>query len=102
MNLSIICVNWNSEEYLRKCIASIYKNTNGIAFEIIVVDNASPAGKVNTLKEEFPEIKVVQSDENIGFARANNLGFKHSTGRYILILNPDTELVGPVKKRRKK
>jgi GT2 family glycosyltransferase len=95
MNLSIICVNWNSEEYLRKCIASIYKNTNGIAFEIIVVDNASPAGKVNTLKEEFPEIKVVQSDENIGFARANNLGFKHSTGRYILILNPDTELVGP-------
>jgi hypothetical protein len=95
MDLSIICVNWNSEEYLRQCIASIYENTHGISFEIVVVDNASPAGKVETLKEEFPEIRIVKSQMNIGFARANNLAFKHSTGRYILILNPDTKLVGP-------
>jgi GT2 family glycosyltransferase len=95
MDLSIIFVNWNSEDYLRNCIASIYSNTKGISFETIVVDNASPAGNVDALKENFPEIKIIKSQENLGFARANNLGFKNSSGSFVLILNPDTKLVGP-------
>lgn len=95
MDVSIILVNWNSEDYLRNCIASIYQNTREISFETIVVDNASPGGNVDALMEDFPEITIVKSKENLGFARANNLGFRHSSGSYVLILNPDTKLVGP-------
>jgi N-acetylglucosaminyl-diphospho-decaprenol L-rhamnosyltransferase len=95
MNLSIICVNWNSLDYLRECIPSIYEYTSGISFEIIVVDNASPEGGAELLKEEFPGIFLIQSKDNLGFAGANNLGFKYSTGDYILLLNPDTKLISP-------
>jgi GT2 family glycosyltransferase len=92
MDLSIICVNWNSVAYLRECIASVYQQTRGLSFEIIVVDNASPEGGVDELKEEFPETVVIKSSENIGFARANNLGFRRARGEYVLLLNPDTKL----------
>lgn len=95
MDLSIICVNWNSLDYLRKCLARIYAETKGITFEIIVVDNASPEGRVETLVEHFPGVRIIQSEENLGFARANNLGCKHAQGEYVLLLNPDTELRGP-------
>jgi N-acetylglucosaminyl-diphospho-decaprenol L-rhamnosyltransferase len=95
MNLSIICVNWNSVDYLRECIASIYQNTREISFEIIVVDNASPQGGVEALQDQFPQITIVKSDRNLGFAGANNVGFEKSCGDYVLFLNPDTELVGP-------
>jgi len=95
MDLSIIFVNWNAVDYLRECIASIYENTKGLSLEIIVVDNASPAGNVDTLKAPFPQIAIIKSPENLGFAKANNLGFTHSTGALVLILNPDTKLVGP-------
>jgi GT2 family glycosyltransferase len=95
LDVSIVCVNWNSVDYLRECIASIYENTHGISFEIIVVDNASPQGGVEVLKDEFPEITILKSSKNIGFAAANNLGFKESSGEYVLFLNPDTKLMGP-------
>jgi GT2 family glycosyltransferase len=95
MELSIICVNWNAVDYLRECIGSIYRNTQGITFEIIVVDNASPQKDVETLKEQFPGITIIKSDQNLGFAGANNIGFTKSTGEYVLFLNPDTELIGP-------
>lgn len=94
-DVSIICVNWNSLAYLRECLTSIYQHTSGIRCEIIVVDNASPEGGVDVLKAEFPEITIVKSDKNLGFAGANNLGFRHSSGSYVLLLNPDTRLVGP-------
>jgi len=93
MELSIIFVNWNSVNYLRECIDSIYEHTQGIAFEIIVVDNASPEGGVDALKQQFPEIVLIKSGKNLGFAGANNLGFKQSTGKYVLFLNPDTKLL---------
>jgi GT2 family glycosyltransferase len=95
MDLSIICVNWNSLEYLTDCIASIYENTHGVTFEVIVVDNASPEQGVETLKNTFCDLIIIESSENLGFARANNLGFTHSSGRYVLLLNPDTRIVGP-------
>lgn len=95
MDLSIICVNWNSLRYLRECIASVYEQTNGIAFEIIVVDNASPEGGVDSLLEQFPEVVIIKSADNLGFARANNLGFRSATGELVLLLNPDTLLKGP-------
>ncbi len=94
MELSIICVNWNSLDYLRECIASIYEHSPSTSFEIIVVDNASPEGGIETLAKEFPEIKIVESKDNLGFARANNLGFRNSTGELLLLLNPDTKVLG--------
>jgi GT2 family glycosyltransferase len=95
MDLSIIFVNWNSVDYLRECIASVYENTHDLKFEIIVVDNASPVKGVDSLSEQFPDVIVLKSEKNIGFAGANNIGFKKSIGEYVLFLNPDTLLVGP-------
>ena len=93
MMLSIIFVNWNSTAYLRECITSIHRWTSGIPFEIIVVDNASPAADVDVLKEQFGQITLLKSPYNLGFARANNLGFRHSRGDVLLFLNPDTKLI---------
>src|SRR3989338_443802 len=94
MELSIIIVNWNALDYLCECIASIYENTGGIQFEIIVVDNASIKGDINVLKEPFPDVIIIKSRQNLGFAGANNLGCRQAKGEYVLFLNPDTKLVG--------
>jgi hypothetical protein len=93
--LSIICVNWNSEAYLLACIASIFACPPPLPFEIIVVDNASPDGSPDRLLNQFPQVTLIKSDTNLGFAAANNLGFRHCKGEYILLLNPDTEVLGP-------
>jgi GT2 family glycosyltransferase len=92
MDLSIIIVNWKSADYLRACIESIYRETTGIDFEAIVVDNASGDDSERMVGEEFPQAQFIQCGENLGFARANNLGFGHATGDCVLFLNPDTEL----------
>jgi N-acetylglucosaminyl-diphospho-decaprenol L-rhamnosyltransferase len=93
--LSIICVNWNSLDYLLSCVSSIYENTHELSFEIIVFDNASSEGKIETVTKQFPRIKLIKSDRNVGFAAGNNLAFRQSLGQYILLLNPDTKLIGP-------
>jgi GT2 family glycosyltransferase len=95
MDVSIIYVNWKSEDYIKESIESVYDHTHGLQFEIIVVDNASPSGRVEVLKEFFPQITLIKSDKNLGFAGANNLGFHGSSGKYILFLNPDTKLMNP-------
>ena len=95
MELSIIYVNWNSLEYLRESISSVYRYTHGLEFEVIVVDNASSERGVDSLKTLFPNIHILKSDKNLGFAGANNLGFRKSTGEYVLFLNPDTTLFEP-------
>ena len=93
--LSIIIVNWNSTAYLLKCIESIYRYTHETEFEIIVVDNASPDDDVRLVKHQFPDVVLIESSENLGFARANNLGFRASSGEYVVFLNPDTILINP-------
>lgn len=92
--LSIVIVNWNSADYLRKCLYSIRRGTEGLPYEIIVVDNASGDDCSEMLRVSFPDAHFIQAGENLGFARANNLGYAHSCGEYILFLNPDTEVVG--------
>jgi GT2 family glycosyltransferase len=94
IDLSIIIVNWNSKDYLQKCISSILDNTLGIEFEIIVVDSASFDGCGEMLKQQYPQVLFIQSEKNLGFAGANNLGFQNSSGRNLLFLNPDTEVIG--------
>ena len=93
-DLSIIIVNWNSAVFMRKCLASISENRGTLNIEVIVVDNASYDGCQEIIAAEFPGVCFIQSPENLGFARANNLGFEHSSGRNLLFLNPDTEVVG--------
>jgi N-acetylglucosaminyl-diphospho-decaprenol L-rhamnosyltransferase len=92
-DLSILIVNWRSADFLRKCLSSIYANTRGVQFEIIVVDNASFDGSAEMVQSVFPKVRYIQSEENLGFAKANNLAFSYSRGKHILFLNPDTEVV---------
>jgi GT2 family glycosyltransferase len=95
MDLTIIIINWKSVDFVRKCLPSIYAHTRRITFEILVLDNASFDGCGEMIRKEFPAVRFIQSQENLGFARGNNLGVEHSTGRMLLFLNPDTEVVGP-------
>jgi GT2 family glycosyltransferase len=92
MDVSIVIVNWNSLPDLRACLASVYRYTHTFTFEIIVVDNASSDGCEATIRKEFPEVIFHRNDTNLGFGRANNLGFALSSGGLILFLNPDTEI----------
>lgn len=93
VELSIIIVNWHSADYVLDCIRSIYKNTRTIKYEIIVVDNASFDDCKEKLIKEYPDVIFLQSQENLGFGRANNLGAKNAKGDVLLFLNPDTEVM---------
>ena len=72
VDLSIIIVNWNSKDHLRKCINSILSETHGIEFEIVVLDNASFDGCNEMLRRNFPQVRFIQSEGNLGFAKANH------------------------------
>jgi GT2 family glycosyltransferase len=93
MDLSIIIVNWNSANDVRKCVASIFAGTRDVRFEVIVVDSASFDGCGDMLAGEFPEVHFIQSRDNIGFGRANNLAANSAVGELLLFLNPDTEVL---------
>ena len=90
MKLSVIIVNYKVKHYLEQCLRSVAEASRGIAVEIIVVDNASGDGSVEYLRERFPDVTIIASEENLGFARANNLAIRNSHGQYVLLLNPDT------------
>lgn len=92
-DLSIIIVNWNTRDLLRNCLRSIYDGTKNLSFEVFMIDNASADGSPEMVKKEFPQVKLIRNKENLGFARGNNEGFSRAKGRYVLILNPDTEVV---------
>lgn len=91
--LSIIIVNWNSAEYLRACLTSIFSAQCDFLFEVLVIDNGSYDGCGQVLRREFPQVRFLQSPQNLGFAAANNRAFAFSTGKNLLFLNPDTEVV---------
>ena len=91
MKLSVVIVNYNVKYYLEQCLRSACKAVCNVASaEIIVVDNDSTDGSIEYLKERFPDVVFIASNENLGFARANNLAIKQSKGEYVLLLNPDT------------
>ena len=92
-DLSVIIVNWNSKDYVRQCLASLFSHCAGVSLEVVVVDNGSFDGCDQMLADQFPAVIFVQSGVNLGFARANNLGVRHASGRYLLFLNPDTEFI---------
>ena len=94
MDLSIIIVNWNSADYLRKCLRSIHETVKNLNYEVNVIDNASYDGADAIIAQEFPSVRFIQSSKNLGFARANNEAFKASSGQSVVFLNPDTEVQG--------
>jgi GT2 family glycosyltransferase len=93
MDVSVCIVNWNTKDMLANCINSLLDKTCGISYEIIIVDNNSADGSAEMIRHCFPQCKLVDSKQNLGFARGNNLGFREATGKYILFLNPDTILI---------
>ncbi len=92
IDISIIIVNYNVKDFLFQCLKSIEKSEQNLNVEVIVVDNNSTDGSVNYLSPLFPRVNFIALEENLGFSRANNLGFKNAKGKYFLILNPDTIL----------
>lgn len=92
MSLSILIVNWRSEAFVRQCLHSLRAHCADLAPQIIVVDGGSFDGCGAMIAAEFPGVDFVQSPQNVGFGRANNLGFGRVTGEALLLLNPDTEV----------
>ncbi len=90
--MSIAIVNWNTLELLRDCLASIRIAAEQLAgrVETVVVDNASSDGSAAMVAKEFPEVVLIESAENRGFAGGTNLAIERGSGRYVLLLNPDT------------
>jgi len=92
--LSVIIVNWNVRDLLQRALASVYASWDGKpGLEIIVVDNASHDGSVAMLRADFPEVVVIANTENRGFPGGNNQGLAAATGDFLLLLNPDTEII---------
>ena len=93
MDFSIIIVNYNSKRLLYNCVNSVVNNLSDIDYEVIVVDNNSSDNSFDLCRSIDDErIKMIPLNENLGFAKANNLGVKHSSGRFLHFLNPDTEV----------
>lgn len=117
IDLSIVIVSWNVWDLLRACVQSIERASRPIAgalgsdgyatvrafgpdgssqrLEVVVVDNASVDATVDLLRARFPWVRVIASEENLGFTRGNNAGYAVSRGRFVYFLNPDTELASP-------
>lgn len=93
IDVSVILVNFNTCQLTIQAITSIYKHTNRVKFEIIVVDNNSNDNSVEQIQFLFPEIPIVKNNKNIGFGRANNEGIKIAKGEYIFLLNTDAYLL---------
>ena len=91
--ISIIIVSWNTARFLENCLASILADPPTSPFEIWVVDNASTDDSPRMVREKFPQVHLIENRENVGFARANNQAIQRCTGKYLLLLNPDTLLV---------
>ncbi len=90
MKLSIIIVSYNVRHYLQQCLDSLHKAVKGIDCEIFVVDNHSKDGTVTHIEHDNPDVKMIASMHNNGFARANNIAIDKSKGEYVLLINPDT------------
>ncbi len=93
IDLSVVIVSWNVRDLLRRCLASVQAGRGELGVEIIVVDSASTDDSCAMVEAEFPGVRLVRQETNVGFTRGNNLGLELSQGRYVLLLNPDTEIV---------
>jgi len=102
-DLGIVIVNWNTCDYLQRCLETVFASEGDFTYTVVVVDNASDDGSADMVRDKFPQAELIVNDENIGYPRANNVGLRHlgycgagdvdaDAPRYALLLNPDTEV----------
>lgn len=89
-DLTVVIVNYNVSYFLEQCLHSVARASENIDTEVFVVDNDSVDGSVEMVRQKFPWVKLIANKENLGFSKANNQAMRIATGRYILLLNPDT------------
>ena len=88
--LSVLIVSYNTRDLTLECLKSVFEQTQGVDFEVLVVDNASADGSAEAIASAYPQVELIASNENLGFGQACNLAAKRSTGRWLVLLNPDT------------
>ena len=94
IDLSIIIVSWNVADLLATCLESIFPALGHLRAEVIVVDSASTDHTVALVRQRFPQVTLIAQSENVGYTRGNNIGLARASGRHLLLLNPDTEIIG--------
>ena len=90
MKLSVVIVSYNVRDYLENCLQSVSRALEGIEGEVFVVDNHSDDDSVETVRSQYPWVRLIENQENMGFSRANNIAIREARGEYVLLLNPDT------------
>ena len=90
MKLSVVIVSYNVRGYLENCLQSVSRALEGIEGEVFVVDNHSDDDSVETVRSQYPWVRLIENQENMGFSRANNIAIREARGEYVLLLNPDT------------
>lgn len=90
MKLSIVIVSYNVRGYLENCLQSVSRALEDIEGEVFVVDNHSDDDSVETVRTQYPWVRLIENQENMGFSRANNIAIREARGEYVLLLNPDT------------
>ena len=90
MKLSVVIVSYNVRSYLEQCLQSVQRALEGIEGEVFVVDNHSDDDSVVTIREQYPWVRLIENQENLGFSKANNQAIRQSQADYVLLLNPDT------------
>lgn len=93
VDISVVFISWKMKDLLQRCLETLYDFTTGINFEVVVVDNSSQDGTSEMIEKDFPLVKLIKNPENRGVAPARNQGIKETSGKYILILDADMELV---------
>ncbi len=86
---SVFVVSYNTVDLLRQCLNSLFANTAGLDYEVVVVDNVSADGSADMVRREFPQVRLIANTVNVGFAAANNQAFKEANADYIFLMNPD-------------
>lgn len=92
MDLSIIIVNYNTKDLLKKCLRSVFESKTQFQFEVFVSDNGSSDSSLEMIKREFPQVQLIENKKNLGFSKANNVALMQAQGQFLLLLNSDTEV----------
>lgn len=93
VDLSVLVVTYRNPELTRACLASVLEQTDGLSYEVVVVDNASDDGTPDLIAAEFPTVRLIRSPDNLGFAKGNNVAARAAVGEHLVLLNPDTEVL---------